>query len=305
MHWLLEAPLANPLFTIIIPTHDHGDLIQYCLRSILRQSCQDFEVIVIGDGISTEGQECVASFCAQDNRITLKSFPKGPRLGEAYRHDIIKHHARGSLICYASDDDLLLPRHLEYMGAALKEHDFVHPLPAFVNTRDEVNIAAGSLIIDAVRRRLLRQKHYNFIALHGTTHTREFYLRLPFGWRTTPVGTPTDLYMWQQFLAEPTCKALTHRALSMLHFPSPDRRSWTHAQRHAELRAWEALLSEPAGELEIYTRALSNLALTRTWETERTPLTAVQDIGSVADGIKFLGSAGRLLGSSLWRRKYT
>ena len=38
------------LATVIVPTHDHGPLLRLAVRSALRQTVEDLEVLVIGDG---------------------------------------------------------------------------------------------------------------------------------------------------------------------------------------------------------------------------------------------------------------
>src|SRR2546425_60792 len=50
--------MDDPLVTVLIPTHDHGDLIEFPLRSVLNQTLQDFEVFVAGDGMTDEGRAC-------------------------------------------------------------------------------------------------------------------------------------------------------------------------------------------------------------------------------------------------------
>jgi GalNAc5-diNAcBac-PP-undecaprenol beta-1,3-glucosyltransferase len=220
--------MDDPLITVLIPTHDHGDLIEFPLRTVLNQTRQDFEILVIGDGMIDEGRRCVAAFMAKDPRVRLFDLPKAPRNGEAHRHGILAREARGQIVCYVSDDDMLMPRHLDAMVTALRDADFVYPVP-------------------------------NFIALHGAAHTMELYRRLPFGWRTTPPGRPTDLYMWQQMLSVPECRVAMSPYATTLHFPDPGRRGWTRQARRAELGEWEErVVSRPDGE-----RLLSGMAIAR------------------------------------------
>ena len=40
----------NKKVTIIVPVYNAGKNIEHCVQSILKQSCKDFEVLLIYDG---------------------------------------------------------------------------------------------------------------------------------------------------------------------------------------------------------------------------------------------------------------
>jgi glycosyltransferase involved in cell wall biosynthesis len=257
--------MDDPLVTVLVPSHDHGDLIEFALRSVLNQTLQDFEVLVVGDGMTDEGRACVSRLAAKDPRVRLFDLPKGPRHGEVHRHRVLTAEARGRIVCYLSDDDLFLPRHLEAMVTALRESDFAYALPNFITIQREYGVPEGDLSIPEIRERLTRDSDFNFIAFHGAAHTMALYRRLPFGWRTTPLGRPTDLYMWQQILSVPGCRVAMSPYATTLHFPDAGRRGWTHEERRAELAEWEErVLARPDGELLLASMAIARLVWSRT-----------------------------------------
>jgi hypothetical protein len=108
--------------------------------------------------------------------------------------------------------------------------------------------------------------------LTGFAHTRDAYDRLPHGWRPAPTGTPTDVYMWQQFVTLPDFSGLTSDRLTSLSFPSPLRSEMTDEERVAELSRWELRMRDPAfpGELDALTFAAARRA------TERLKLTSLR-----------------------------
>ena len=63
-----------------------------------------------------------------DPRVRFFDLPKGERHGERNRH-LALAEAAGRIVCYLSDDDLLLPRHVATMLELLEGADFAHGAP--------------------------------------------------------------------------------------------------------------------------------------------------------------------------------
>ena len=85
-----------------MPTHDHGELIHSSIRCVLAQTCDDFEFFIIGDGTPEITKQIIKEYQQKDSRISYFDFPKGPRLGEAYRHEVLQK-ASGKIVCYVAD----------------------------------------------------------------------------------------------------------------------------------------------------------------------------------------------------------
>lgn len=245
--------------TVLIPTHDHGPLLLHSARSVLAQTVEEIELFIVGDGVPDVTREIVSEL-SQDERVRFFDNPKGPRHGETYRHAAL-NEARGRIVCYLSDDDLWFPEHVAYMRHLLGNADFAHALPLYIDERGEISFYVGNLALPAYREFLLSRA--NFIALSCGAHTIDMYRRLPHGWRTTPAGIPTDLYMWRQFLSDPGCRATGGTRPTVLHFPSPLRRNQLPADRLTELAEWSSNLQDPewrdAFTLEVLDRAVRTL----------------------------------------------
>jgi hypothetical protein len=88
-----------PLFSVIIPTYNRRPLLRRMLESVMRQSCQDFEVIVVDDGSSDGTETMVAEF---SRVIYLRQQNRGPgaarNLGWA--------NAKGEYVAFLDSDDL-------------------------------------------------------------------------------------------------------------------------------------------------------------------------------------------------------
>jgi GalNAc5-diNAcBac-PP-undecaprenol beta-1,3-glucosyltransferase len=234
--------------TVVVPTHDHGPMLLRSVGSALTQTVEDLEVLVVGDGVPDVTREIVAELTASDERVRFFDNPKGPRHGEVHR-DAALQHARGEIVCYLSDDDLWLPNHVEELRALLDEADFAHTLPSWIEVDGRPLMWPVDLARPFYREFLLNIE--NRVPLGCGGHRLELYRRLPAGWRTTPTGTPTDLYMWRQILSLPDCRAVSGFRVTVLHFPSPARAEWTLEERLVEMDAWAARLTDPRLESEL------------------------------------------------------
>jgi glycosyltransferase involved in cell wall biosynthesis len=228
--------------TVLIPTHDHGDLLAYAVRSALAQTVEDIEIFIVGDGAPDATRRVTLALAAQDQRVRFFDNPKGPRHGEVHRHKALAG-AQGRIVCYLGDDDLWLTDHVEYMSQLLDQADFAHALPACMDGQGQLRHWAIDLALP-----LFREMHLagaNRIPFSYAAHTLDMYRRLPWGWRTTPENAFTDLYMWQQFLAHPQCRVRSGTRPTVLWFPATLRQGWTHDQRVAEIERWSRNIANP------------------------------------------------------------
>jgi glycosyltransferase involved in cell wall biosynthesis len=106
-----------PKVSIIIPTQRRHALLVEAVESILRQTFQDFEVIVVGSGAGTTTATMAASrrLTAADARIR---FVCGTEDGISKARNIGTDLAQGEWIAFLDDDDLWLPQKLELQLAA-------------------------------------------------------------------------------------------------------------------------------------------------------------------------------------------
>ena len=227
--------------TVIIPTFDHGPLLKYSVQSAINQTVADIEIFIVGDGVPKDLRDGIARIVGSDPRIRFFDFEKGARHGEVWRHEVIDE-AKGKIVCYLSDDDLWMPHHLEVMEELLRDADFANTLPVHADVTGELNTYVVDLELSGFHD-LFREGH-NRVPLTCAGHTIEAYGRSS-GWRTTPEGLPTDLYMWQEFLRHPENRVKSGFRPTSINFPSPWRRDWPLAQRETELRAWWQRILDP------------------------------------------------------------
>ena len=103
--------MNEPTISVIMATYNRASLISRAIESILDQTFQDFELIIVDDGSSDNTKEVIAGFMQKDLRV--KYFKNKKNLGlPKTRNEGIKV-SRGKYIGLLDDDDEWLPDKLE------------------------------------------------------------------------------------------------------------------------------------------------------------------------------------------------
>ncbi len=86
--------------SVIIPTYNRGQLVVEALESVLKQTCQDFEVIIVDDGSTDDTERLLSPF--EDRIIYLRQENRGVN---AARNKALKY-ANGEYIALLDSDDI-------------------------------------------------------------------------------------------------------------------------------------------------------------------------------------------------------
>ena len=137
------------------------------------------------------------------------------------------------------------------MSEVLADADFAHP----VTTRF---IADGELEYfpwnyGRAEFREVGRERKGSMGLTGVAHTLEAYRQLPYGWRTTPDGMPSDHYMWLQWLDAPGVRMALSERITYLNFPDPFWRELPEDERASVLESWLQRSREPGFAEEVDT----------------------------------------------------
>ncbi len=120
----------KPAVTVVIPTYNWSGVLRCAIRSVMLQTVQDFELLVVGDGCTDDTKSVVASF--NDPRIRWHNLERN--YGSQWMaNNYANEHARADWIAYLGHDDIWYPTHLE---AVLR-----------TATRDKADVVTSTMIL--------------------------------------------------------------------------------------------------------------------------------------------------------------
>lgn len=115
--------------SIITPLHNAEAFVAETISSVLAQSYQDWELIIIDDVSGDQSVDIVERFLEQDARIKLIRLTENS--GAAVARNTGIEAAKGRYIAFLDSDDLWLPEKLSTQLAFMKTHDHAFSFSAY------------------------------------------------------------------------------------------------------------------------------------------------------------------------------
>ena len=104
-----------PKVSVIIPTHNRAEFLRSAVKSVLNQTFQDFEIVIIDDASKDHTQEVIANF----NDTRIKVIHNQVSKGAAGARNIGLINTSGEYIAFLDDDDEWLPEKLKIQTCLL------------------------------------------------------------------------------------------------------------------------------------------------------------------------------------------
>ena len=126
----------SPFISVIVPVYNVERYIKICINSILAQTFQDFEIILVDDASPDNSYKICRELYGANEKIRIFRHEKNLGLGPARNTGIA--NAQGRYIYFVDSDDILTPRALEILHdtAVKTDADVIHTSGYYETTQD-------------------------------------------------------------------------------------------------------------------------------------------------------------------------
>lgn len=171
-----STSLLAPLVSVIISNYNYGLYLAQAIESVLAQTYQNFELIVVDDGSKDNSREVIEFY----QGCLAAIFQKNGGQGAALSAGIIQ--SQGEIICFLDADDYFHPDKLAKVVTAFRAHpQWVQIAHCWLSVdRDGVvtNSTLKSLSQGNVRELLLQRGKYAWAPTSGLSYRREALLQV-------------------------------------------------------------------------------------------------------------------------------
>ncbi len=108
-----------PLLSVVMATYNRSDLVGRAIESILNQTYNDFELIIVDDGSTDGTPQILQKYAAKDKRIILL---QQNNQGLAAARNTAVYKAQGKYIAFMDDDDVSAPNRLDKQVTFLEKY---------------------------------------------------------------------------------------------------------------------------------------------------------------------------------------
>lgn len=109
--------------SIIIPIYNTAEFLEECISSVLSQSYQNFEMILINDNSSDNSKHIIEKFTKKENKIKAYHLEKRHGVGATRNYGI--EMASGDFLYFLDSDDYLPKNTLQLLIENINSHDMI------------------------------------------------------------------------------------------------------------------------------------------------------------------------------------
>ena len=177
----------DTFFSVIMPVFNRPQYLEKAIDSVLSQTYQNFELIIVDDGSDDQGVELILGRYKESDRIKLLA---QEHRGSGAAMNYGASRAKGEYICRLDSDDLLFPQALEVVNAYIEKFpnvDYFYSSRCTIGEEDRLIETFSSITFD--RKRLLRRN----IANHFICWRKQSFLEVGGFDETIRYGEDYDL----------------------------------------------------------------------------------------------------------------
>lgn len=216
----------KPFFSIVIPNYNKEDYLEECIDSVLDQTFQDFELLIVDNGSNDKSIEILKNYEKRNDPRIKVFFLEDSGIPSIARNHGIKN-ASADWISFLDSDDIWFPKKLEETRKAiLQEGDDVALIAHWeqiYNIREPAGIS---------KFRSVNSKHYedllfngNYISTSTVTAKKEFLVKLNGFQESRDFIIVEDYDMWLRLAALGKVKMIEETLACFRVFPGNTSRN--------------------------------------------------------------------------------
>ncbi|WNO61695.1 glycosyltransferase family 2 protein [Rheinheimera sp. MMS21-TC3] len=182
-----------PLVSIIMPAHNVSQFIKASINSVISQSFQNWELLVVDDCSTDDTIDCILPYLT-DNRIKLIRNSKN--LGGAGSRNVAISEAKGRYIAFLDSDDLWTPDKLEHQINFMQENNIGFSFTSHTTMDEQGSLLEQIAVPEKVNFKSLLKHNYIgcLTAIYDTEPYGKIYMPL--------VKKRQDFALWLELLKQ-------------------------------------------------------------------------------------------------------
>lgn len=138
-----------PLVSIITPTYNSADTLPITLMSVLGQSYENWEHILVDDASIDKTRDVLVAYCENNDRAHWIGLDVNQ--GAAVARNTAIKFARGRFIAFLDSDDVWMPKKLEQQLKFMQQNDIAFSCTGYVKIDEKENVL-DTIVVPARQR---------------------------------------------------------------------------------------------------------------------------------------------------------
>ncbi|MGX9133183.1 bifunctional glycosyltransferase/CDP-glycerol:glycerophosphate glycerophosphotransferase [Rummeliibacillus sp. JY-2-4R] len=124
------------IVSVIIPVHNTAEFLEACLQSIINQSYDKLQIIIVNDASTDQSAKLIDKFKVEDSRIECITNYK--KMGVGFSRNVAIQSAKGDFVFFVDSDDMLHEKAIEYLMQASEPDTIYTGNTVKINKKDEI-----------------------------------------------------------------------------------------------------------------------------------------------------------------------
>ena len=121
--------MKDDLVSIVIPTFNAEKYLSQCMDSVLKQTYENIEVVLVDDGSSDHTSRICEEYIDKDSRV---KFIQGGHAGASYARNTGINHCTGRYITFVDSDDIVEPNLIEQYMKTSDYFEYANKMISFI-----------------------------------------------------------------------------------------------------------------------------------------------------------------------------